>query len=1108
MLLAAVASVVAQVAPSPDPATLARYDRNKDGKLDAAELAAMQAEQARGAQTPVAAAGTTAAAREEAVQLSPFEVKADNRGYYGVNTMSGTRLNTKLEDLASSITVVTKEQMADFAMLDLNDIFNYEASTEGTGNYSEIFMDGNGQTRDNVQNVPQSANRIRGISAANLSIGNFAQTDVANTSYTSSGTMPVDPIDIEAVEISRGPNSNIFGLGEGSGTVNLVPTTANLTRAISTAAFRFDDLGGWRTSLDVSRPVFQGRLALRASGVYQHDAFRRKPSGFDTKRFSFMLRAQPFKHTSLRGSVQTYRGTGTRANSTTPRDATSYWRSIGSPTWDPVTNTVTVNGVATVMGANNPPGLAPSSQQLPVRFVDQSGLALWMIGRMPAANATNGPNNVAGTQRLMETLPDIVRGTYPLFNAPPGVSDRALYDWTSINMSSPNYLREATTLYTAQLEQQVFRTERQHFALQLAWQREDSDRWDRNFIGSSAINSGRSNYTLSIDPNTRLLDGRANPFFGRPFVNVYEATMQVYPSSRDSFRAQAAYLLDFTSSSDWRRWLGRHQLVGYGEYRHTERYRLRWRAAANITDHPIYSPVGVQKGDGSAYVGLRANDRYYVGDASGYNVDYAPTPYKTGTYTFNWFNPLANQWVADSGNLQPAAMTNGVGGGNAPINIIKTRGGTLQSSLLRDRVVLTFGMRSDENYTRNHAGAALAPSGYEYNWDAMYQVGSGDWVLRTGDTFTKGVVVKPWSWLNLHYSQSDSFKPINPTQDLRGEPLPNPSSVGKDYGFTLKLLGERLVVRANKYETRQKNSSSTILGNIARNLPAIDYGTAQNFTLQRQARAWTSQAHPTWTSAQVDAEVYRITGLSAEEDEQYSSLRVDEVGDVLSRGEEYEVNYNPTRNWTVKFNASRNETIDTRLAPGIMPRVNLRMPIWTTIVDPRTNTLWIDTPYSGSIARAYINSNILANYRIATATEGKKRPQIREWRFNASTSYRLAGLFENKHLKRLTVGGALRWESRGAIGYYGIPVNGDIYQATDYDPDRPIWDKSHYYIDAFAAYNVRLFGDRVRARFQINGRNLQEAGRLQPVAAYPDGRRFSFRIIDPRTFIFSASFDL
>ena len=46
------------------------------------------------------------------------------------------RLNSKLEDLASSISVVTKQQMQDFAMLDLNDVFLYEAGTEGTGTYT------------------------------------------------------------------------------------------------------------------------------------------------------------------------------------------------------------------------------------------------------------------------------------------------------------------------------------------------------------------------------------------------------------------------------------------------------------------------------------------------------------------------------------------------------------------------------------------------------------------------------------------------------------------------------------------------------------------------------------------------------------------------------------------------------------------------------------------------------------------------------------------------------------------------------------------------------------------------------------------------------------
>ena len=63
----------------------------------------------------------TARAGDEVVQLSPFEVKESTTGYMATNTMSGTRLNTNLEDLASSISVVTKQQMADFALLVASD---------------------------------------------------------------------------------------------------------------------------------------------------------------------------------------------------------------------------------------------------------------------------------------------------------------------------------------------------------------------------------------------------------------------------------------------------------------------------------------------------------------------------------------------------------------------------------------------------------------------------------------------------------------------------------------------------------------------------------------------------------------------------------------------------------------------------------------------------------------------------------------------------------------------------------------------------------------------------------------------------------------------------
>ncbi|MBI4625155.1 MAG: TonB-dependent receptor plug domain-containing protein, partial [Verrucomicrobia bacterium] len=196
-----------------DVRSLAKYDKNQNGRLDPDELAARDAAEAK--PVPVA----TALAADETVVLSPFEVTDTSRGYYASNTMSGTRLNSKVEDLAASLTVVTKEQMSDFAMLDINDVFLYEASTEGTGTYTEFSVDRNGSPVDNSLN-PNSANRVRGVGSANISFGNFE----------TSGRVPVDPINIDAVEISRGPNSTVFGLGNAAGTVNMQPASANVSR--------------------------------------------------------------------------------------------------------------------------------------------------------------------------------------------------------------------------------------------------------------------------------------------------------------------------------------------------------------------------------------------------------------------------------------------------------------------------------------------------------------------------------------------------------------------------------------------------------------------------------------------------------------------------------------------------------------------------------------------------------------------------------------------------------------------------------------------------------------------------------------------------------------
>ncbi|HET7536678.1 MAG TPA: TonB-dependent receptor plug domain-containing protein, partial [Candidatus Didemnitutus sp.] len=263
---------------------------------------------------------------KDTVVLSPFEVVADTRGYYSANTMSGTRFNTKLEDLGSSISVMTKSQMRDFAMLDINDVFLYTAGAEGTGTYTDYTVDRNGQFSDNVQLNPTSANRLRGISAANVSYNNYQIT----------GRMPIDPLIVDGVEVSRGPNANIFGLGNASGTVNQVPLQVNTHANSARVEFRADSYDGYRGTLDINQVVLPDKLAFRVNGGYQHDGFVRKPSGVNTRRYDGFVKYQPFKKTTITASIIDYDMDGNRPNFTPPRDYVTDWLLAGKASWDPV----------------------------------------------------------------------------------------------------------------------------------------------------------------------------------------------------------------------------------------------------------------------------------------------------------------------------------------------------------------------------------------------------------------------------------------------------------------------------------------------------------------------------------------------------------------------------------------------------------------------------------------------------------------------------------------------------------------------------------------------------------------------------------------------------
>jgi len=1091
------------------------------------------------AQATSPASGTTSSGKlDETVVLSPFEVVGtQDRGYYGANTMSGTRINAKIEDLASSITVVTREQMQDFAMLDINDIFTYEAGTEGSATYTDFSFNQSFQPEDKLSNNPNTANRIRGLMSAN----------VAYSGFETSRRVPLDPINADAVEISRGPNSSLFGLGNASGTANTVAASANLSRNRAQVQARMDRFGrangegGYRESIDVNRVLIKDKLAFRVSQVLQKTEFDLQPAGVKQERYLGMVKYRPFKNTTISGSYQYFHQYGHRPNSVTPRDAVSQWIAAGSPTWDPRTSTAylgdsPVNNQGrpvSTLGGGIPrintyqvfnSAFQTTGRGTSLMMIDQDGVAYWTAPRgtttQDALLTTAASNNQTGNNYVFLN-PQTLRATQTLWTSDGAVSDKSLYDWSRTNAAAMNNFNErnGTTLVT--LEQIFFETKRQMLAAQVGWFREDAPVYRRDFPTGSA----GSTY-LYVDVNRQRLDGTPNPFFLRPYIGMTEVAVTETPLLNDTYRAQLAYKLDLTQEPGWRRWLGKHQFSGYGEYKHNASRSFYYQLAM-LDDHPWLAADKPRANssllagdtlpqDAPSPTGSRSYRLYYVGDNQGSNFDYAPYGgLLDGRYPYTWGNFAAGQANHEPTQVGFAATINGTAGSQNSLKIQKTQGVVVQSFLWQDRLIGTFGLRKDKVYGKAGVSARLLPDGrtHDYEWDQQWA--AGDYKSNQGYTRTAGGVFKITPWFYAHANKADSFIPADPAINLHGKFVPNPQGKGQDWGFTLSLFSGKLNLRANQFTTRtvnDRNSSSSTYATRAVKVDIYDGQPARNFSLDVRSRQWI-QATQGLSGSALDAAVAQTMKMDAalvstlQTSINFGGLPIVEPEDALSKGKEFELNYNPTNYWTIKANVTENETFQAAIAQDLLDYLDERGKVWSGIIDRETGQPWFTSSYAGGqTAERYLPGNVTGGLKIVQQTVGKSKPQIRKYRWNLASNYYLRGITDQRWLKNVNVGGAFRWEDKGAIGYYGVQQLPAII--TELDKNNPRYDKSHLYVDMFAAYRTKIFAGKVGLTVQLNVKNLQEGGRLQPISAFPDGTPNAYRIVEPRQFILTATFDL
>jgi len=154
------------------------------------------------------------------------------------------------------------------------------------------YTDSGGNTTTNAQ-----SNRIRGMSSPDAAINNFPTNN----------RIPFDSYNTKSVEITRGPNSLLFGLGTPAGIVNQSTAQADLNRDTNEVSLRTDNYGSFRSSLAINRSLIKDKLAIYIAALYNNQQFARKPSSDLVRRQYAALTYKPFKNTVIRAFAENSR---------------------------------------------------------------------------------------------------------------------------------------------------------------------------------------------------------------------------------------------------------------------------------------------------------------------------------------------------------------------------------------------------------------------------------------------------------------------------------------------------------------------------------------------------------------------------------------------------------------------------------------------------------------------------------------------------------------------------------------------------------------------------------------------------------------------------------
>ena len=180
---------------------------------------------------------------EEAVRLSEFSVTAsDDRGYVPSETMTGSRVATKIIDLPYTVNVLTSEFFEDFGVFEFMDNIVHVGSFTGLdigGNFNLRGFGSTYQLRDGF-----------------FRLGRYGSSN------------------IDRMEIIKGSNAAIYGRTSPGGMVNMISKQPK-SRASQKISLNYGSYGTQRGTLERTGPLYSGSLG-KTSYIMTASHFQRE----------------------------------------------------------------------------------------------------------------------------------------------------------------------------------------------------------------------------------------------------------------------------------------------------------------------------------------------------------------------------------------------------------------------------------------------------------------------------------------------------------------------------------------------------------------------------------------------------------------------------------------------------------------------------------------------------------------------------------------------------------------------------------------------------------------------------------------------------------------